>query len=76
MWCWGAENPVQEDGTTNRLQFSESTRLLEWGFNNFTTKTLLDSTYFAGTIPVTLSRTPTASAPRPPGPWKPCCPMT
>lgn len=52
----GAENPVQEDGTTNRLQFSESTRLLEWGFNNFTTKTLLDSTYFAGTIPVTLSR--------------------
>ena len=52
----GAENPVQADGTTSRLQFSESIRLLEWGFNSFSTKTLLDSTYFAGTIPVTLSR--------------------
>ena len=52
----GAENPKREDGTTNRLQFSESSRLLDWGFNSFSTKTLLDSTYFAGTIPVTLSR--------------------
>ena len=52
----GAENPKREDGSTNRLQFSESSRLLDWGFNSFSTKTLLDSTYFAGTIPVTLSR--------------------
>ena len=52
----GAENPTNADGTTNRLQFSESSRLLDWGFNNFSTQTLLDSTYFAGTIPVTLSR--------------------
>ena len=52
----GAENPKREDGSTNRLQFSESSRLLDWGFNSFSTKTLLDSTYFAGTIPVSLSR--------------------
>lgn len=52
----GAENPKNEDGSTNRLQFSESSRLLDWGFNSFSTKTLLDSTYFAGTIPVRLSR--------------------
>ena len=52
----GAENPKREDGSTNRLQFSESSRLLDWGFNSFSTKTLLDSTYFAGTIPVRLSR--------------------
>ncbi|MGN8968523.1 D-alanyl-D-alanine carboxypeptidase family protein [Intestinimonas sp. HCP28S3_D6] len=52
----GAENPKNEDGSTNRLQFSESSRLLDWGFNSFSTKTLLDSTYFAGTIPVNLSR--------------------
>ena len=52
----GAENPKREDGSTNRLQFSESSRLLDWGFNSFSTKTLLDSTYFAGTIPVNLSR--------------------
>ena len=52
----GAENIANEDGTTDRLQFSESVRLLEWGFDEFSTKTLLDSTYFAGTIPVTLSR--------------------
>ena len=52
----GAENPKREDGSTNRLQFSESSRLLDWGFNSFSTKKLLDSTYFAGTIPVTLSR--------------------
>ena len=52
----GAENPKREDGSTNRLQFSESSRLLDWGFNSFSTRKLLDSTYFAGTIPVTLSR--------------------
>lgn len=52
----GAENPVQADGTTNRLQFSESSRLLEWGFDHFSMQTLLDSTYFAGTLPVSLSR--------------------
>ena len=31
----GAENPKNADGSTNRLQFSESTRLLEMGFNDF-----------------------------------------
>ena len=52
----GAENPTNEDGTVNRLQFSESSRLLDWGFNSFSTRTLLDATYSAGTIPVNLSR--------------------
>ena len=52
----GAENIAQSDGTTLRQSFSESKRLLQWGFSSFSTKTLLDSTYFGGTIPVTLSR--------------------
>lgn len=38
----GAENPKNPDGSTNRLQFSESRRLLKWGFDNFSRKTLLD----------------------------------
>lgn len=52
----GAQNVKKEDGSTDRQSFSESKRLLEWGFQNFSTQSLLDSTYFAGTIPVTLSR--------------------
>lgn len=53
----GAENVKGADGIVqNRPSFSESSRLLEWGFNNFTRQTILDATYFAGTIPVTLSK--------------------
>ena len=40
----GAENPKNADGSTNRLQFSESTRLLEMGFNDFSRQTILDET--------------------------------
>ena len=40
----GAENPKNPDGSTNRLQFSESTRLLEIGFNDFSRQTILDET--------------------------------
>ncbi|NCB64192.1 MAG: D-alanyl-D-alanine carboxypeptidase, partial [Clostridia bacterium] len=53
----GAENVKGEDGKIlDRQSFSESSRLLEWGFNNFTRQTILDSTYFAGTVPVALSK--------------------
>lgn len=52
----GAENVKQADGTTLRQSFAESKRLLDWGFKSFSTQKILDSTYFAGTIPVTLSR--------------------
>jgi len=38
-----AENPTV-DGQRRRLQFSESSRLLEWGFDNFTHQILLDDT--------------------------------
>lgn len=52
----GAENIKGDDGKiTDRQTFSESARLLEWGFNNFTRQNILDSTYFAGTIPVAYS---------------------
>ena len=40
----GAENPKNADGSTNRLQFAESTRLLEMGFNDFSRQTILDET--------------------------------
>ena len=40
----GAENPKNPDGSTNRLQFAESTRLLEIGFNDFSRQTILDET--------------------------------
>ncbi|MCD7916860.1 MAG: D-alanyl-D-alanine carboxypeptidase, partial [Clostridiales bacterium] len=50
----GCENPVV-DGVTQRLQFSESSRLLEWGFDNFSTITILEENEPEGTVPVTLS---------------------
>ena len=52
----GCERVPGTTGSEGFTYFSESVRLLEWGFQNFSTKQLLDSTYFAGTIPVTLSR--------------------
>ena len=52
----GAENPKDAAGNTSRLQFSESARLLEWGFNNFSQQTILDDTALnIAEIPVTLS---------------------
>lgn len=52
----GCERVPGTTGSEGFTYFSESTRLLEWGFNSFATKKLLDATYFAGTIPVDLSR--------------------
>lgn len=51
----GAEN-VQENGGLVRKSFSESKRLLEWGFNNFKKQTVLAAQDPIGEIPVTLSR--------------------
>ena len=52
----GCERVPGTTGSEGFTYFSESSRLLEWGFDNFSERTLLDSTYFAGTVPVTLSR--------------------
>lgn len=50
-----AENPT-ENGERRRLQFSESSRLLEWGFDNFTHQILLDGTRMdIAEVEVTLS---------------------
>lgn len=51
----GAENVTKTDGTVDRQSFSESKRLLQWGFANFTRKTILDSTALLGEVQVTLS---------------------
>ncbi|MDD4715195.1 MAG: D-alanyl-D-alanine carboxypeptidase [Oscillospiraceae bacterium] len=51
----GAEN-VQKNGKLERKSFSESQRLLEWGFNNFTRCVVLDANSPACEMPVTLSR--------------------
>lgn len=51
----GCENPTDEDGNIQRLQFSESSRLLEWGFENFHIIDLIDETKVYGTVEVTMS---------------------
>ena len=52
----GCDNPVDKAGNIKRLQFSESSRLLQWGFDNFEEKNILDSTFPAGEVKVTLSK--------------------
>lgn len=42
-------------GSKGMTQFSESKRLLEWGFANFTRQTVLDPTSFRDEVAVTLS---------------------
>lgn len=51
----GAASITNDDGTTDRQQFSESSRLLEWGFDNFAMETILDTTYIPAEVEVTLS---------------------
>lgn len=51
----GCENPTDSAGTVQRLQFSESSRLLDWGFKNYSVHTILDSTDPVAEVPVTLS---------------------
>lgn len=52
----GAESVVLEDGRTQIQSFTESTKLLEHGFNDFTRKTILDTSTLIATLPVTLSK--------------------
>ncbi len=51
----GAENVANADGTVSRQAFSESKRLLQWGFQNFSRKVILDSTDLLTEVNVTLS---------------------
>lgn len=53
----GAELIRQEDQSYRRMVFVESTRMLEWGFNNFSHRTIWDSTAPVAELPVTLSDT-------------------
>lgn len=50
----GAENVTREDGTTDRRSFGESSRLLKWGFDNFSAKEVPEDVVIAA-VPVTLS---------------------
>ncbi|MCD7753440.1 MAG: D-alanyl-D-alanine carboxypeptidase [Clostridiales bacterium] len=49
----GAETTVDNDGT-HRMQFSESARLLKWGFSNFSYHSILDLDTPVAEVPVTL----------------------
>lgn len=53
----GARNVENEDGSYTRYSFKESKRLLEWAFENFERRVLLDGTFtqVIREVPVTLS---------------------
>ena len=52
----GAENPTDSKGNvTERKQFSESRKLLDWGFTNFSAATLLDADTYLQEVPVRFS---------------------
>ncbi len=54
----GAENVMDSAGkVTDRQSFSESKRLLEWGFDNFARQTILGPMDLQGQVAVTLSKT-------------------
>lgn len=54
----GAENVKDASGAiVDRQSFSESKRLLEWGFANFERRTILTTTDLQGEVGVTLSQT-------------------
>lgn len=50
-----AATATAADGSTKRMQFVESRRLLQWGFDNFSVKTILDSGSPMAEVNVTLS---------------------
>jgi D-alanyl-D-alanine carboxypeptidase (penicillin-binding protein 5/6) len=52
----GAENVLNADGTVSRQAFSESKRLLQWGFQNFSRKLVIDSTTPLTEVEVKLSK--------------------
>ena len=51
----GAENPTDSSGKVQRKQFSESRKLLDWGFTNFSAATLLDADTYLKEVPVRFS---------------------
>ena len=51
----GCQPKTKKDGTVQYTHFTESARLLEWGFNNFSTITIVDEKQTYGEVPVTLS---------------------
>ena len=51
----GAKNPESSNGNVQRKQFSESKKLLQWGFDNFSSATLLDADTYLQEIPVRFS---------------------
>lgn len=53
----GAELAHQPDNSYKRMNFVESSRLLEWGFDNFSYRTILESSDPVAQIEVTLSDT-------------------
>jgi len=52
----GCDRVVGSNGVANVKSFSETKRLFEWGFANFSYKTILTPNDMLGTMPVTLSR--------------------
>ena len=52
----GANSVVLEDDRTQLQDFTESAALLEYGFSNFTRKTILDTATLIQEVPVTLSK--------------------
>ena len=53
----GAELVKQPDQSYRRMNFVESTRLLEWGFDNFSYRTIWENSDPVDELPVTLSET-------------------
>ncbi|MEG1858195.1 MAG: D-alanyl-D-alanine carboxypeptidase family protein, partial [Pseudoflavonifractor sp.] len=51
----GCERVPNTTGSDGHTYFSESKRLLEWGFTNFSRRTIIDSTVPLLNVPVTLS---------------------
>ncbi len=52
----GGQSTTQEDGTTLIESFSESIRLLEWGFNNFSYQEIISTINLIDEIPVELGK--------------------
>ncbi|MEG0755238.1 MAG: D-alanyl-D-alanine carboxypeptidase family protein [Oscillospiraceae bacterium] len=61
----GAKIITQENGDRLRQSFSETTRMFEWGFSNFTRKSILDDMTPLRESPVTLSSEVSSVALRP-----------
>lgn len=61
----GAESKVIEDGTTQVQSFSESKRLLQWGFSSFSYRTILSTLDLVTEVPVAMGAGADAVVARP-----------